>query len=84
MRGNVHGQTQQRIEFDQLNNIANQKTAQIQDYTNSIATMQHQIGQMDASITGLKDTVTTNEQTIVGQRRDLNQMERKAERGAHQ
>jgi chromosome segregation ATPase len=70
-----YGQTVQRTEFDKLNAIANQKSALIQGYTNSIETMQHQIGRMDASITELKETVATNHETILAQRRELNQLD---------
>ncbi len=70
-----YGQTRQRADFDRLNTIANQKSALIQDYTNSIQTMQHQIGQMDAHITDLENTVSNNDTTIAGQRRELNQRE---------
>ena len=70
-----YGQTVQRTEFDRLNGIANQKSALIQDYTNSIQMMQHEIGQMDASITELKGTVATNNETILAQRRELNQLD---------
>jgi chromosome segregation ATPase len=70
-----YGETLQRTEFEKLNAIANQKSALIQDYTNSIAMMQHQIGQMDASLTELKGTVATNNETILAQRRELNQLD---------
>jgi chromosome segregation ATPase len=70
-----YGQTVQRSDFDKLNDIANQKSALIQGYTNSIDAMQHQIGQMDAHIKELEDTVATNEQTILAQRRELNQLD---------
>jgi chromosome segregation ATPase len=70
-----YGQTLQRSDFDRLNAITNQKSALIQDYTNSIQMMQHQIGQMDASITELKGTVATNNETILAQRRELNQLD---------
>ena len=70
-----YGQTVQRSEFDKLNAITNHKSALIQDYTNSIETMQHQIGQMDASLTELKGTVATNNETILAQRRELNQLD---------
>ncbi len=70
-----YGQTVQRAEFDKLNAIANEKSVLIQGYTNSIETMQHQIGQMDASITELKGTVATNNETILAQRRELNQLD---------
>jgi chromosome segregation ATPase len=68
-------QTVQRNQVDELKQTANEKLVLIQDYTNSIQMMQHQIGQMDARITELKDTVKTNDETIVAQRRELNQSE---------
>jgi chromosome segregation ATPase len=70
-----YGQTLQRAEFEKLNAIANEKSALIQGYTNAIDTMQHQIGQMDAHITELKNTVATNEDTILAQRRELNRLD---------
>lgn len=68
-------QTVQRNHLDELNRIANEKTAHIQEYTNSIQTMQYQIGQMDAHISELKDTVKSNLEVIVGQRQELNRLE---------
>lgn len=65
-------QTLQRNRIDELNGIANQKSASIQEYTNTIQTVQRQLALMDANITALKDTVKTNEQTIITQRREMN------------
>jgi chromosome segregation ATPase len=70
-----YGQTVERSDFDRLNAIANQKSTLIQGYTHSIDAMQHQIGQMDAHIKELEGTVTTNEATILAQRRELNQLD---------
>jgi chromosome segregation ATPase len=70
-----YGQTQQRADFGRLNAIANQKSALIQGYTNTIQTMQHQIGTMDAHITDLENTMSNNDNMIAGQRRELNQWE---------
>ncbi|HXD01381.1 MAG TPA: hypothetical protein VN048_18730 [Verrucomicrobiae bacterium] len=70
-----YGQTVQRTEFDKLNAIANQKSALIQDYTNSIGTMQHQIFEMDTSVKELKGTIATNDQAILAQRKELNQLD---------
>jgi chromosome segregation ATPase len=70
-----YGETVQRTQVDELKQTANKNLALIQDYTNSIQTMQHQIGQMDAHITELEAAVKTNNETIVAQRRELNQAE---------
>lgn len=70
-----YGQTQQRSQLEGIKEIADQKAVLIENYTNTIQKLQHQVSQMDASITELKNTVETNEQTIVAQRRELNQAE---------
>jgi len=75
-----HGQTIQREQINQLNQISYDKSLEIQRYTNSIQTMEHQISQMDGQITELKGTEKTNEQTILDQKRELNKLE--AENGA--
>ncbi|HWF19764.1 MAG TPA: hypothetical protein VG754_10870 [Verrucomicrobiae bacterium] len=67
-----YGQTLQRNQTDTLNQLLNQKLAAIQQYTNSIRTMDGQIAQMDARITELKGTIKTNEQVILDQKRELN------------
>jgi chromosome segregation ATPase len=70
-----YGQTQQRNQMDGLNQVIYQKSAAIRDYTNSIATMSHEVAQMDAEITRLKGTVKTNEQQMAAQRTEINRLE---------
>lgn len=74
-----HGQTIQREQINRLNQISYDKSLEIQRYTNSIATMEHQISQMDGQITELKGTVRTNEQTILDEKRELNKLEAQTE-----
>lgn len=70
-----YGQTGQRALINQLNQISYDKSAAIQEYTNSIKTMEHQVSQMDAQITDLKGTVRTNNEAILTQRREINNLE---------
>jgi chromosome segregation ATPase len=64
-------QTFQRKEIAALNQTVYDKSVAIRDCTDSIATMNHQIVQMDARITELKETAKTNDQLVVVQKRDL-------------
>jgi chromosome segregation ATPase len=70
-----YGETVERNQMDELKQTANKNLALIQDYTNSIQMMQLEIEQMDGHITELKNTVKTNDDTILQQKRDLNQSE---------
>jgi len=74
-----HGQTVQREQINQLNQISYDKSLEIQRYTNSIAAMEHQISQMDGQITELKGMLKTNEQTVLDQKRELNKLEAQSE-----
>ena len=49
-----YGQTLQRNEILKLDQLVYDKSAAIQGYTNSLRTMDRQIAQMDARLTGLK------------------------------
>ena len=69
-----YAQTLQRTDFSKLNDLVNQKTAAIQEYTNSINALQHQVAQMDDSISGLRGTIKTNEDTMLAERRELNRL----------
>jgi|SRR5581483_8862545 len=69
-----YSQSLERTEFIKLNDLLNQKTAAIQDYTNSISDLQHQVSQMDDSISLLRGTIKTNEGTMLAQRRELNRL----------
>jgi chromosome segregation ATPase len=64
-----HGQTAS------LAMLVHDKDAAIQDYTNSIATLNHQVDQMDARLTELKDIVKTNDQTLLSQKRDISRLQ---------
>ena len=54
-------QTVQRTEIQTLNRIVYDRDAAIQGYTNSIATLNHQVNQMDMRITEIK--AARNERT---------------------
>jgi chromosome segregation ATPase len=70
-----YGETQQRNQAGKLNRLLAEKSAAIQGYTNSIETLNHQIAQMDARITELRDTGKTNEQLVILQKRDLSKLD---------
>jgi chromosome segregation ATPase len=64
-------QTIQRNEITTLNRMVYDKNVAIQDATNSIATLNHQIEQMDTRITEIKAAAATNEQLIVVQKVEI-------------
>ena len=68
-------QTIQRDEIGTLNGIVYQKNADIQNDTNSIAVLNHQIEQMDARITEIKSAAATNEQLVVSQKREISRLD---------
>ena len=68
-------QTIQRNEITTLNGIAYEKNVAIQDATNSIATLNHQIEQMDARLTEIKAAAATNEQLVVSQKAAIAQLQ---------
>ncbi len=70
-----YGQTSQRLQVAALNQMVYEKAAAIQGYTNSIATMDRQIAQMDATITGLKESARSNELALQAHKRDLSRLE---------
>ena len=72
-------QAMQRKEIEGLGQAAFEKSVLIRDYTNSIATMNHQIAEMDAHLAELKETAKTNEQVILSQKRELNRLEATSE-----
>jgi chromosome segregation ATPase len=67
-------QTLQRNEITTMNGILYDKNVAIQDATNSIATLNHQIAQMDARITEIKVAAATNDALVVTQRVELAQL----------
>ena len=68
-------QTLQRKEIEKLNQLAYEKSVAIRDYTNSIATLNHQIGQMDADISSLRSRAKSNAATIADQTRELTRLQ---------
>src|SRR5271155_245970 len=70
-----HEQTVQRNEIQTLNGMVYQNNVDIQDATNSIATLNHQIEQMDARITEIKAVAATNEQLVVSQKAEMVQLQ---------
>ena len=66
-----YGQTVQRRQIQSLTRLVYEKSVAIQNYTNSIATMNHQIDQMSSEITALKTSVKTNEELVTSQKRKI-------------
>ncbi|HEX4342518.1 MAG TPA: hypothetical protein VH255_03955 [Verrucomicrobiae bacterium] len=69
-----YGQTIQRKYLTDLNQVAYDRAVAIQDYTNSIATMNHQLSQMDAHVTEMKAAAKTNENMMLSQKREMNRL----------
>jgi chromosome segregation ATPase len=78
------GQTIQRNEITTLDEMVYEKNITIEDATNSIATLNHQIEQMDARLTEIKATAATNEQLIISQKAEIAQMQFSNERLTNQ
>ena len=67
-------QVLQRKEMNALAQTNYDQTMAIQGYTNTINNMDHQIAQLDARITELKDTVKSNNTEIAGLQEDKNRL----------
>jgi chromosome segregation ATPase len=68
-------QTVQRTEIQTLNQMVYDRNTAIQGYTNSIATLNHQVNQMDARLTEIKAVATTNEQLVISQKAEIVQLQ---------
>jgi len=68
-------QTLQRDEIQTLNRMVYDRDAAIQDDTNSIATLTHQVNQLDARLTETKAAAATNEQLVISQRTEITQLQ---------
>jgi chromosome segregation ATPase len=66
-----YSQTVQRTEVQKLNQLVYDQSAAIRDDTNSIATLNHQISQMDADLSRLRNQAKTNAETMSAQKREL-------------
>jgi chromosome segregation ATPase len=69
-----YGQTRQRLQMNQQGQLISQQLAAIQNFTNTIATLQNQLAQSDIHITALRDTIKTNNEFILTQKRELNRL----------
>ena len=70
-----YGQTRQRDTIQNLNQMVHDRDAAIQNDTNSIATLNHQVNQMDASLTAMKAAAATNEQLVISQKSQIAQLQ---------
>jgi chromosome segregation ATPase len=68
-------QTLQRNEITTMNGILYDKNVAIQDATNSIATLNHQVAQMDARLTEIKAAAATNAKLVVSQKAEIVQFQ---------
>ena len=68
-------QTVQRDEIQTLDQMVYDRNAAIQGYTNSIATLNHQVNQMDASLAEIKAAAATNDQLIISQKAAIAQLQ---------
>jgi len=64
-------QTIQRDEIETQNRLLYDRNAAIQGYTNSIATLNHQVAQMDSRLTEINAQAATNEQIVIVQKADI-------------
>ncbi|MGB7768340.1 MAG: hypothetical protein WBN22_05735 [Verrucomicrobiia bacterium] len=69
-----YGQTLQRDRIESLNQRLYEKDKAIQGYTNSIATMNQQIAEMDSRLTKLRESARASEQLVISQKRDLSRL----------
>ena len=70
-----YAQTVQRTTIGQLNQMVYDRNASIQNYTNSITTLNGQVAEMDGRISGLAATVATNEQVMTSQKAQITQLQ---------
>jgi chromosome segregation ATPase len=69
-----HEQTVQRNEITIMNGMMYEKNVAFQDATNSVATLNHQVEQMDARINEIKAEAATNAQLVVSQKAEIVQL----------
>jgi chromosome segregation ATPase len=66
-----HGQTLQRDAIGTLNGLVYDRDVTIRDATNSLAVLNHQLVQMDASLTAVKANAATNAQSVASQKIEI-------------
>ncbi len=70
-----YAQTIQRQTIQDLNKMVDDRNLAIQGYTNSIATLNAKVDDMDVRMTALNATVASNEQVIVSQKAQITQLQ---------
>ena len=68
-------QSQQRNAIDTLNHLVFQKNSDIQYATNSIATLNQQVEQMDATLTAVKADDATNAAPVLSQKAEITRLQ---------
>ncbi|HWY30633.1 MAG TPA: hypothetical protein VNX46_07775 [Candidatus Acidoferrum sp.] len=68
-------QSQQRNAIDTLNHLVFQKNSDIQFATNSIATLNQQVEQMDAALTAVKADDATNAAIVLFQKAEITRLQ---------
>ena len=68
-------QTIQRNEITTLNGMVYEKNVAFQDATNSIATMDRQVAQMDARLAEIKAAAAANGQLVISQKAEIFQLQ---------
>jgi uncharacterized coiled-coil DUF342 family protein len=68
-------QTLERDQIQRLNQLIYEKSVMIRDCTNSIASLNHQLTEMDARLTDLRATMKTNETLVISQKHEINRLE---------
>jgi chromosome segregation ATPase len=68
-------QTIQRNEITTLNGMVYERNVAFQDATNSLATLNHQVEQMDARLTEIKAAAAMNAQLVVAQKAEIAQLQ---------
>lgn len=79
-----YGQTLERTAITKLNQMLYDKSVDIRDYTNSIATLNHQMVEMDSNLTVLRISAATNAETIATQKRDLESLQNGFEKATNE
>lgn len=67
-------QTVQRQTIGDLNQMVYERNDAIQGYTNSLATLNDKVNDLDMRVTQLKSTAVTNEQTMAAQSAQITQL----------
>src|ERR1051326_3565494 len=69
------GQTIQRNDIERLNHVVYEKSEAIQNYTNSILTMDQQIASMGAEMAELRSNLKSNELLLASQKTQINNLQ---------